>query len=248
MNVAVRFILFLCLLCVGFTAAPALAEDRVVQIHFEDYPPYEYVSGGEPQGLNIDLMTEAFRRMGIIPDYTSMPWKRGVYELRNGGILALASGFKTPEREVFAFFPPEPLAMEHVYVVVPAVSGLEIDSLDDLRGLSIGVVGGYAYGEAFDSMVGLNKVEAGSNPQLLKMLLSQRMDVAIMNKAVARALAKKMGALFHIRFIYEVNSEPLYLLFSRARGHEAKTMSKQFGAALKAMRMDGTWARIESRY
>lgn len=231
-----------------FLAMPALAENKTMHIHFEDYPPYEYMENGKAKGINVDLMREAFKRMKITPNFIPMPWKRAVYELQNGGILALASGFKTPDRELFAMFPSEALAMEHVVVVTTAVSGLEISSLDDLYGLRVGVVREYAYGHRFDSMVGLSKIEASSNPQLLKMLLSQRMDVAIMNRAVARAIAKKTKVLPHIKFIYPINSEPLYLLFSRARGHEAATMALQFGDAIKSMRKDGTWARIVSRY
>lgn len=224
------------------------AQKETVEIHFEDYPPYEYMEDGEVKGVNMDLMKEAFKRMNVEPSFKPMPWKRAVYELQDGGILALASGFKTPEREAFSFFPAEPLAMEDVVVVAHAVSGVEVNSLEDLRGLTVGVVREYAYGHDFDSMFALNKVEAPSNPQLLKMLLSQRMDVAIMNKAVARFLAKKMGKLAHIKFIYAVNSEPLYLLFSRARGFEASQMAKEFSNTLKGMRKDGTYEVIQERY
>ncbi len=239
----------LCLFfCLATVAVAAQAEEKKVLIHFEDYPPYEYLENGEVKGVNVELMREAFRRMDVTPTFEPMPWKRAVYELKNGGILALASGFKTPDREVFAFFPSEPLAMENVVVVAPAVSGVEVNSLEDLRGLTVGVVREYAYGHVFDTMNDLNKVEAASNPQLLKMLLSHRMDVVIMNKAVARAAAQKIHALPHIRFVYAVNSEPLYLLFSRAREFEAVEMARDFGKALKEMRKDGTYADIESRY
>lgn len=238
-----------CLLCgLILLANVAHAENRKMVIHFEEYPPYEYTEDGEVKGINMDLMKEAFKRMDIKLSFKPMPWKRGVYELQNGGIVCLASGFKTPEREVYTFFPSEPLAMENVVVVTSAVSGVEITSLEDLRGLTIGVVREYAYGHDFDSMLGLNKIEATSNNQLLKMLLSQRMDVAIMNKAVARFLAKKIGKLAHIKFIYDVNSEPLYLLFSRARGFEAADMARRFSKELKGMREDGTFATIQMRY
>lgn len=227
-----------------FLPAEPLAEGTVV-IHFEDYPPYEYTENGRVKGVNVALMREAFRRMDVDPVFIPMPWKRAVYEVRNGGILALASGFKTPDREVFAYFPSEPLAEEEVVVVAPTVSGVSISSLADLSGLTVGVVREYAYGEEFDSLRGLNKVEAASNPQLLKMLMSQRMDVAVMNRRVALALANDMNIKGHISFVYSVNREPLYLFFSRKRGDKAKDLARRFGDAIRSMREDGTFAAID---
>lgn len=222
-----------------------LAEETLV-VHFEEYPPYEFIEKGGVKGVNVALMREAFRRMGVTPSFVPMPWKRAVYELKNGNIFALASGFKTPEREVFAYYPSESLAMEEVVVVVPTVSGVTISSISDLYGLSVGVVREYAYGKDFDSRRGLKKIEAASNPQLLKMLMSQRMDVAIMNKRVANALAQKMNITGHIRFAYSMNKEPLYLLFSRKRGDKARKLAQRFDAALKSMREDGSYADIEA--
>jgi polar amino acid transport system substrate-binding protein len=40
----------------------------------------------------------------------------------------------------------------------------------------------------------------------------------------------------------------LYLFFSRARGAEAKALSRSFGEAVRAMREDGTFAAIEAKY
>ncbi len=243
-----QLIFLFCLFGALILAVSVHAEDAEVHVYFEDYPPYEYLEDGEAKGVNIEFMREAFRRMGVSVMFTPMPWKRGIYELQNGGIMALASGFKTPEREVFAFFPSEWLAMEDLVIVAPVVSGVEVNSLEDLRGLRLGVVREYAYGKKFDSMSNLNKIEAASNPQLMKMLMSHRMDVAIMNKMVARAVAKKMDILAHIKFIYAVHSEPLYLFFSRARGFEAARLSREFSEAMATMRKDGTYQDIESRY
>jgi len=224
------------------------AKDREMTIVFEDYPPYEYLRDGQAAGVNVDLIREAFSRMGVEPDFEPMPWKRALYELKHGQILALSSGFKTPKREIFSYFPTESLAMETVMVIALSESELEVKSLEDLRGLRVGVIREYAYGHAFDSMEGLNKIEANSNPFLLKMLFSRRMDVVIGNKAVFTHLARDMDTLSQIKFIYEIGSEPLYLFFSRARGKDAESLSRDFGKAVKSMHEDGTFKAIEARY
>lgn len=235
------------LLCATvLTSAPVGAQD--LTIVFEDYPPYEYIEDNEVKGINVELIREAFKRMAINPQFEPRPWKRALYELKNGDILALSSGFKTPERETYGLFPSEPLAMETVMVIALKTSAVEINSLEDLRGLKVGVIREYAYGNEFDTLEGLTKVEANSNPRLLQMLLNQRMDVIIGNKAVFKHLAKSIGQLAHIRFAYEITNEPLYLFFSRARGQFAENLSKDFGKAIKTMHDDGTFKAIEDRY
>jgi len=224
-------------------------DENLIPIVFEDYPPYEYVDDGEVKGINIDLIREAFKRLGLKPFFEPRPWKRAVYEVQNGDIMALSSGFKTEEREKYVYYSEGAgLGMETNCVVALSVSGVKVETLEDLRGLRIGVVRDYVYGSQFDSIKGLNKIEASSSHQLMRMLLNQRMDVAIGNKAVFRFLARNLGKLAHINFVYEIGSEPLYLMFSRAQGKKAAKLSRDFGAVIREMKKDGTFQSIESKY
>jgi len=234
------------LFCLSLLSGPAAAVD--LPIVFEEYPPYEYTDNGVVKGINMDLIREAFRRMDITPIFEARPWKRALFELEYGEVLALSSGFKTPKRETFAIFPSESLSMETLVVVALSVSGVEVNSLDDLRGLKVGVIREYSYGHEFDSMQGLTKIQASSNPQLLKMLLNQRMDVVIANKAVMKHLAREMGEEASIKFVYKVTSEPLYLFFSRARGVVAEGLARDSFKAIRSMHEDGTFKAIESSY
>lgn len=227
---------------------PSFATETVLPVVFEDYPPYEFVEDGEVKGVNVDLIREAFKRMGIKPFFEPRPWKRALFDLENGDIIALSSGFKTPKREAFAIFPSEPLAMETNAVVALAESGVKIASLEDLRGLKVGVVREYVYGHGFDEMQGLDKVETNTSHQLLKMLLEQRMDVVVGNRAVLKYIAKDYGQLAQIKFVYVLGSDPLYLFFSRAHAPMTEKLSRDFSRTIKAMHEDGTFARIEAKY
>ncbi|QGY39098.1 transporter substrate-binding domain-containing protein [Pseudodesulfovibrio cashew] len=225
----------------------ATAEDATLPIVFEDYPPYEYVEDGEVKGINLDLIREAFRRMGVTPYFEPRPWKRAIYQLQAGEILALSSGFKTPEREKFALF-PAPLAMETNVIACRAGLNANVHSLEDIRDLRVGVVSAYVYGDPFDSMTGLNKVEAQSSEHLLRMLLENRVDVAVGNKAVFRYLALKLNREKDIRIAYVLGSQPLYVMFSKIRGPKTAELAKRFGNVMKGMVKDGTFDRILKRY
>lgn len=227
---------------------PSISMARELPIVFEDYPPYEYIEDGEVKGINMDLIREAFRRMGMKPFFEPRPWKRAILELKTGEILALSSGFKTRERLEFAFFPSEGLGVEVNMIVVRADSDLEVNSLDDLRTIRLGVTGGYAYDAEFDAMTGLHKIEASSTHHLVKMLLNKRVDAIIGNIAVIRHIAKQNGDLDQIKLIYKVSEEPLYLFFSRVRGEEVKKISDTFGETIRQMKADGTFEKIQAKY
>lgn len=231
-----------------FVQPSAWAEDAYLSIVFEDYPPYEYVEEGEVKGMNLDIIREAFKRMGITPYFEPRPWKRAVFQLKSGEILALSSGFKTQQRKPFVYYPDAPLSMETNMVIVRAGSNLKINSLDDIKPLTLGVVREYVYGEPFDSLTGVHKIKAQSSHQLLRMLLEGRMDAAIGNKAVFRYLARKQGKLDQIKFIYVVGREPLYLMFSKARGAKADKLARDFGDTVNEMIKDGTFTAIENSY
>lgn len=225
-----------------------MANGDHLPIVFEDYPPYEFVEEGEVKGMNLDIIREAFKRMGIKAYFEPRPWKRAIYQLKTGEILALSSGFKTKEREDFVIFPDAPLSVEIVTVVVRKGREFSVKSLEDLRGMKLGVVQEYVYGEPFDSMTGLNKVRAKSSHQLIRLLLEGRVDAAIGNKAVFRYVAQKKGKLDQLKFVYEVGREPLYLMFSKERGARSVNLARDFGIVVKEMIKDGTFAAIESEY
>ena len=125
---------------------------------------------------------------------------------------------------------------------------MEIDFIDDLHNYSVGVVSSYVYGKAFDDLVGLEKKEAQSTHQLVKMLLNRRVDVVVGSENVLRYLLKKQGKLDQVEVLYKLNSEPLYLFFSRARGQEAKDLAQRFSKAIWSMKKDGTFDGIKARY
>lgn len=242
---------FFSLLLTGFFAVAILISSATAQelpIVFEEYPPYEYIEDGEVKGINIDLIREAFRRMGLVPFFEPRPWKRALFELSEGTILALSSGFKTTERERFAYFPSEGLSMEEVVVMTRADNNITMSSLKDLRGLRIGLRTDYSYGLEFDSISDLDKRRAISNKQLLKMLFAGRVEVIIANRAVISYIAKEINRYNDLKVVYEINREPLYLFFSRARGERARLLAKKFGETIGEMKRDGTFQKIESRY
>lgn len=243
----IRMFLFLCALACAGAASTASAAERLVV--YEAYPPYEMLDrDGVITGIHIDMAREAFRRMGDSVKFEARPWRRALQDIRTGDAFAASSGFRIPEREEYAFYPDEPLSDEVTVIAANKVSGVEVNSLEDLRGLTVGVVSGYVYGHGFEELDGLKKEYSNSNDLLLKKLFNFRVDVIIGNRDVLRYLTREQDRSAHIRFVYEVGRQPLYLFFSKAFGMEAKRAAERFSEAIREMRRDGTVDRILRKY
>lgn len=228
-------------------AAPCLGQDSEYVIAFDDYPPYHYWVGVMPRGLNIELLDEAFRRMGQKHRYERRTWKRSLYGLKHGEITALCAGFRTREREKFAIYPHQYLSLETNWVIGRKGSGVKVGSLKDLHRLTVGVVGGYHYDREFDAMQGLDKQESTTDELLLRKLVNNRVDVMVGNGLVMRYLAGRVEVDDRLEYLLKLESTPLYLILSRARPGAA-TLAEAVSKALASMHADGSYQEILGRY
>ncbi|WP_147819436.1 substrate-binding periplasmic protein [Salidesulfovibrio onnuriiensis] len=244
---ALRHILCLAALLLAVPAGAAMAAEETLTIVFEEYPPYEYLEGETPRGINIEIIREAFSRMGVRPVFRTMPWKRGLYELKNGTIAALASGFRTPDREKFAYFPHHYLSLEVNSIFVCREGSIRVDSLKDLRGKTVGVVREYAYGTEFDTLTGMLLDPVNNNTLLVGKLADRRVDAIAGNLRVIEYLAERLGVEERIRPAYNLSSEPLYLFFSRKAGPHMPDLVRRYDSAMSAMEADGTLRRLRDR-
>lgn len=246
MHHALRHIVCLAALLVAVPLG-AVAAGETLTIVFEEYPPYEYMEGETPAGINVAIIREACKRMGVRPMFRTMPWKRGLYELKNGAITALASGFRTADRERYAVFPRHYLSQEVNSIFVCRGSTLKVDSLGDLRGRIVGVVREYSYGPEFDSFSGMRLDAVSSNTLLVGKLADRRVDAIAGNLRVIKFLAGRLGLGSCINPVYELSSEPLYLFFSKKALASMPDLVRRYDAAMDSMEADGTLRRLRDQ-
>ena len=70
------FILTLC--------GPASAQQKSIKACYTDFPPYSYRSGGNHQGLSIEIMNRIAADAGFSIEYQQLPWKRCHYQVAAG--------------------------------------------------------------------------------------------------------------------------------------------------------------------
>ena len=121
-------------------------------------------------------------------------------------------------------------------------------NLDDLKGKRIGAIRNYSYGENFDARsAGLNVLHLETEDGLVRNLVSRRCDIIIGNDIVLRTLAGKIPGGEDIMAVGpRVTNDPLYIGFSKARGHAG--LARRFSDALKQFRAGPDYRAILKKY
>ena len=119
--------------------------------------------------------------------------------------------------------------------------------LEDLTGLTIGTVLGYAYSREFLEAEFLTREPVRTEELNLKKLLYGRIDFFLSNKNVGLYTAKKMNVLDKIDFISKVVSSGYnYLAFSQKKGYD--TLAQTFSEHLKRFKTTAEYTAILNKY
>ncbi|MGE4519954.1 MAG: substrate-binding periplasmic protein [Desulfobacteraceae bacterium] len=236
-------LVFICFFCMIFSASAFAGSITVV---LEQYPPYEFRENRKWTGHDIEIVAEASRRAGVTPVFMEFPWKRCLQMVRDGSAQAIISLMNTPDRREYILYPDTALSYEKNVILGHREKFIEIKSLGDLKGKSIGVQSGYSYGDEFDNYPGLMKDFSFSQELLLKKLDAERTDFVIGNEAVTLYLNKKLG-LKPVEVFYVVSQDPLYIGFSKVH-RESGVLLEKFSTILSDMKKEGTIDRIIEKY
>lgn len=233
----------------GLLALASAAGAAPLHLVFEDYPPYEYLDGGEPTGINVRILREVGERLGLALRLEPLPWMRAIHLAEHGEVDGIFSLFKNAERERFLVFPDVALSRETNVLLTSRLRPVAVASREDLRGKSVGVVAGNAYGSWFDAADWIDKHPVTGSERLLRKQADGRTDVSVSNAQVANFLIQRLqlqDQLIVLDFI--VSDEPLYIAFPRARGAQSERLAQQFSATLQAMQEEGRIEAIQREF
>ncbi|EGY26357.1 extracellular solute-binding protein family 3 [Desulfovibrio sp. A2] len=226
----------------------------------EDQPPYAYRPSPEsqlPRGIYPELAAEALRRMGLRPSMEPAPWARAMAAL-DAGRAGVCGLYVTGQRLLRHDF-SSPLFEEHLHLVIPASAtvpaalatptGAASDTFAALRGMRLGVVRGWSYGDALDAARvsgAFTAEEAGSEAQNMLKVAGGRLDGAIVSREGAAWLQERLGLTRLVTVAPRpLAVMPVHLAFRRQAGQRA--LLRAFDAAIREMRADGTHRRIVER-
>ncbi len=134
---------------------------------------------GRQHGIDIGLLTEIAKRLGLELHLHPCPWRRCLKTLEDGHIDVLTSFAYTEERAEFAHYIKPSYSEVTPVFYYNRTHPVQIEHYIDLRHLTVGAVVDSRYFEPFDSDTSLDKFEAGSEIILLRMLSAKRLDAIV---------------------------------------------------------------------
>ena len=214
----------------------------------DTYPPYIYLNNdGVPAGIDVEIATEAFRRMGYAARFETIDWEQKTNLVESGAIDCIWGCFSMDGREEMYRW-AGPYMVSRQVVAVDADSSIR--SLSDLADKTVAVQSTGKPEEIFLS---------GSDPRI-----PQTVEVlSIENRSVQYALlscgyvdaiaAHETGILQYGKdnaVDFRILEEPLLVtgLGIAFAKNDSRGLDTQLNAVLAQMRADGTLERIIGRY
>ncbi len=121
----------------GINRQQESSEAQTIIIGSDTYPPFTYLdSNGVPTGIDVDIATEAFKRLGYNPEFKLIDWERKNELLADGDIDCIWGCFSMSGREELYNWAGPYMVSKQMVAVNP---GSDIYTLKDLEGKIVAV-------------------------------------------------------------------------------------------------------------
>ncbi len=229
---------------------PAPAMPSALTCYDDNYEPYFIHNEGRFSGINVEVLLEAARRIGIRMEFRLLPFKRLKSELarsRESGVSCAFAFSRTPRREQFLEFGKVPLNVTD-YTLFVRGADQRFTTLNDLEGKTIGVRAGFRLPDtvAEGAAAGRWRLDEASSDQVnFQKLAMRRIDAVLADKTIGLYTVRHRPD--EVRLLApSVMRFETYLVF--AKSHDAPALAAAFDGALDAMQQDGTVDRIMAAY
>ena len=254
----IRAAAVLCLVCVaavilgGCGRQPAAVsaetdDSNVIKVGCDNYSPFSYIDvDGNMTGIDVDLATEAFGRMGYEPEFSIINWEEKKDLVDSGEIDCIWSSFTMDGRED-EYNWAGPYMQSHQVVAVNVNSSIR--TLQDLEDKTIAV-------QSTTKPEDIIREHDGTLPQLRKVISVPKRDLIfiLLSKGYVDALAAHDTSVDQFMaesgMEFRILDEPLQTVGLGAAFsiNDDRGIEKELTATLNDMREDGTTKKIISQY
>ncbi len=228
------------------SAIPTQAQNISVVVNI--WPPY--VDAALPDdGLAMKIVKTAFKRSGYTPEVRIEKWEKVLTGSKLGVYDVVGAIWKTQQRKGKLLY-SKPYLNNNIVLVARADKQIKFNSLNDLRGLLIGVLKDYEYDPKFMKDAHILKFQANRLTQNLIAVQNGQLDAAVADKRLAMYELKHfMGDNSkHFQFLAKpLSSRQLYIA-APIENAESKTIISKFNQGLAAIKKDGTYQKILDEY
>lgn len=226
-------------------AVPAQAAGPLV-LTTEENAPYNFTDpqSGKVTGLATDLLTAALDREGVAYEIRMLPWKRAYQMALEEPDTCVYGTNRTPEREG-SFKWVGPLVHGGWVLFSTAEKPVTLASLDDAKGMTIGVHAGSGLEAFLDQTSGLTLDRVPDNNLNIRKLFSGRIDLWAGGRGDGPYKVKLAGEQGRLHPAL-VLKETIISLACNPSVDDATIAA--LNAALDGLRSDGTEEAVRGRY
>ena len=214
----------------------------------DSYPPYIYLNNdGVPTGIDVEIATEAFRRMGYAPRFETIDWEQKTTLVESGAIDCIWGCFSMQGRETLYRW-AGPYMVSRQVVAVNADSSIQ--SLSDLAGKTVMV-------QSTSKPEGI--FLSGSDPRIPQAvevfsIEDRSVQYAMLACGYVDAIAAHETAILQYmkdnNAVFRILEEPLLVtgLGVAFAKNDSRGLDHQLNDTFAQMREDGTLERIVGKY
>ena len=219
-----------------------------ILIGSDTYPPYIYLNNdGTPAGIDVEIATEAFRRMGYAARFEVIDWEQKTALVESGAIDCIWGCFSMQGRETLYRW-AGPYMVSRQVVAVNADSSIQ--SLSDLAGKTVMV-------QSTSKPEGI--FLSGSDPRIPQTvevfsIEDRSVQYAMLACGYVDAIAAHETAILQYmkdnNTVFRILEEPLLVtgLGVAFAKNDSRGLDHQLNDAFAQMREDGTLERIVGKY
>lgn len=224
-----------------------LALGERLRLVTDDWAPYVYQHDGQPAGIDYEVTTRVFERLGVEVEVQFLPWKRCLVMIEQGLADGILDIFQAESRQPYLVYAAEPLSDVEFVLFQARARRHAVNSLDDLAGLTVGTSPGYAYGAAFNEAVHFRREAAPTHEANFGKLMLGRIDLAITDRRVGHYLLRHQGLQQQVEELpLVISRQAQYLGLARKPGREA--LAQAFAVELRRFKQEPAYAAISNRY
>ncbi len=246
--IACCFSLTACQSSQGASSASSNDDRPVIRVGSDNYPPYNYLDvNGTPTGIDVDILTEAFSRLGYQVEISYINWEDKKDLLASGDIDVVCGSFSMDGREADYLWAGPYMTSREVVAVNPESS---IQNLADLAGKTVAVQTTTQPEKIFLNNTNPNVPEVGK----LYSMGDRMLMYPLVSKGYVDALAAHEASILQYEKDYSVSYRILdESLKDVGLGYafdknDTRGIAQQLDATLSQMHEDGTLAEIVGKY
>ena len=213
------------------------------------YEPFVIKDSAGIRGIDVDVVREMGRRLGVRIKISLMPWRRLEERLREGKEDCVFAYFNTPKRHRYALYMGVPLHITRYALFGKIGLVKQIHDIADLKGLKIGVNLGFQVPKAIASGAksGLFQlIEVRDETLSFRMLALGRLDLVLTNSEVGDYVSHHLLHLAVDQARPPLTIRPAYLVL--ANRPALKPLLERFNDVLWQILTDGTYRKICEKY